>query len=306
MAPVIQTFRSAVAGLAPAASELAQGQLAINFPDKKIYTLDNTGTVIQIGAGAYGSLTGIPTTFNPPIATASVLGGVTQGANVTISGTGSISVAAPYTLPVATASVLGGVKQGTNIAIAGDGTISTVSGRVLLAVTTLSAAALTIVFDSVFTGSTYSSYDVEYSNFSALTPCPLGLQFRRAGAILNTDTYSWVWTYSNSTENTSPVAQQGINGIQLMNTFGQGGGQGVDGVIRFNRFTATGGVFKSIRNDSVFNNGASPTYGMGVIYGGGIYGGDTNPIDGFQFFTDGVNEIQAGSAVRIYGNLAAL
>jgi hypothetical protein len=284
MAPVIQILKCAVAGKVPLTTELAQGQLAVNFPDKKLYTLDNTGAVIRIGVapsdlaavatvGTYASLTEIPTTFNPP---------------------------------VATTSVLGGVKQGTNIAIAGDGTISTVSGRVLLAVTTLSAASLTIVFDGVFTGSTYSSYDVEYSNFSALTPCPLGLQFRRSGAVLNTDTYSWVWTYSNSTENTSPVAQQGINGIQLMNTFGQGGGQGVDGVIRFNRFTATGGVFKSIRNDSVFNNGASPTFGMGVIYGGGVYGGDTNPIDGFQFFTDGVNEIQAGSAVRIYGNLAAL
>lgn len=39
------------------------------------------------------------------------------------------AVPAPYTLPVATASVLGGVKQGTNITIAADGTISsTASG----------------------------------------------------------------------------------------------------------------------------------------------------------------------------------
>ncbi len=35
---------------------------------------------------------------------------------------------APYTLPVATATVLGGVKKGTNITIAADGTISAVNG----------------------------------------------------------------------------------------------------------------------------------------------------------------------------------
>jgi hypothetical protein len=64
-----------------------------------------------------------PTTFTPPIATASVLGGVKIGSGVTVAGDGTISVTA-YSLPTASASVLGGVKVGTGLAVAGDGTLS--------------------------------------------------------------------------------------------------------------------------------------------------------------------------------------
>jgi hypothetical protein len=73
--------------------------------------------------------------YTLPVATSSVLGGVKQGANTTIAGDGTISVAAPtaaYTLPVATNSVLGGVKQGANTTIAGDGTISVAAASVVM------------------------------------------------------------------------------------------------------------------------------------------------------------------------------
>jgi hypothetical protein len=69
----------------------------------------------------------IPGTYTLPPATASVLGGVKVGANITVAGDGTISVAAPtaaYVLPVATASVLGGIKDGTGITVAADGTLS--------------------------------------------------------------------------------------------------------------------------------------------------------------------------------------
>ncbi|MBV5334433.1 MAG: hypothetical protein JZU49_01330, partial [Sulfuricurvum sp.] len=79
------------------------------------------------------------TAYTLPIATASVLGGVKQGTNITIAADGTISAASSsYTLPVATASVLGGVKQGTNITIAADGTISASSGGYTLPVATAS------------------------------------------------------------------------------------------------------------------------------------------------------------------------
>jgi microcystin-dependent protein len=62
--------------------------------------------------------------YSLPTASASVLGGVKIGSNVSIDGSGVISVAAPYSLPVATSSVLGGVKQGSNVTIDGSGVIS--------------------------------------------------------------------------------------------------------------------------------------------------------------------------------------
>jgi hypothetical protein len=68
--------------------------------------------------------------YTLPIANATVLGGVKQGANVSISATGVLSVNLPtggggnYTLPVASATVLGGVKQGANVAISATGVLS--------------------------------------------------------------------------------------------------------------------------------------------------------------------------------------
>ena len=84
--------------------------------------------------------------YTLPIATASVVGGVKQGSNVTIAGDGTLTAnvqstndyttvektklagiatgANLYVLPVATTSVVGGVKQGSNVTIAGDGTLT--------------------------------------------------------------------------------------------------------------------------------------------------------------------------------------
>ena len=86
------------------------------------------GTNIGLATDANGNLqiNSTAAAYTLPVATASVLGGVKSGANVTIAADGTISVAAPntYTLPVATSTVLGGVKQGAGTSIAVDGTIS--------------------------------------------------------------------------------------------------------------------------------------------------------------------------------------
>lgn len=84
-----------------------------------------------------------------PIATDSVLGGVKQGANVTIDEEGFISVAdpaSPYTLPIATDTVLGGVKQGNNISIGNTGVLSFVTDA-------KTGTALSFVSDAIY-GST--------------------------------------------------------------------------------------------------------------------------------------------------------
>jgi len=83
----------------------------------------------------WNSIAAKPATYEPPIATSFVLGGVKQGTNVTIAADGTLSIAnhdyntllnVPVTFPppVASATVLGGVKIGANVAIDGAGKIS--------------------------------------------------------------------------------------------------------------------------------------------------------------------------------------
>lgn len=63
-----------------------------------------------------------------PVATASKLGGVKIGSNITIDGSGAISAPAAYTLPTAAANTLGGIKVGTNLSIDASGVLSATDG----------------------------------------------------------------------------------------------------------------------------------------------------------------------------------
>jgi hypothetical protein len=49
---VIQLKRSNVAGRVPTAAQVAEGSLAINLADRKLYSKDAAGEVFQIGATA--------------------------------------------------------------------------------------------------------------------------------------------------------------------------------------------------------------------------------------------------------------
>jgi hypothetical protein len=51
MTSTIITKNSAVAGLAPSAGQLVQGELAVNVTDKKIYSLDDNGNVVLLSTG---------------------------------------------------------------------------------------------------------------------------------------------------------------------------------------------------------------------------------------------------------------
>lgn len=85
----------------------------------RFYRADQVG-----GSIYYSQIVDPPAAYVLPVATATVLGGVKKGANVTIAGDGTISVAAPYVLPIASGSVLGGIKIGSGLTEAGDGTVS--------------------------------------------------------------------------------------------------------------------------------------------------------------------------------------
>lgn len=82
------------------------------------------GNNLSIDASGVLSATGGGGGYVLPPATASTLGGVIIGDNVTVDANGEISVAAPYSLPKAAAGTLGGVKIGSNVNVDSDGVIS--------------------------------------------------------------------------------------------------------------------------------------------------------------------------------------
>jgi hypothetical protein len=94
-----------------------------------------SGTV-TVQASDNNAATGTSLIANSGATTANIkLKTIVAGSNITLAadGNGNLqinSAAAPYTLPVATSSVLGGVKQGANVTIAGDGTISVAASPV--------------------------------------------------------------------------------------------------------------------------------------------------------------------------------
>jgi predicted solute-binding protein len=118
---------------------------------------NGTGTATSI---AWANITSKPTSFTPPIATASVLGGVIPSGNITVNGSGQIDVAIPSTVTwstlsgkpstfeptIATASVVGGVKPGTGLSVAADGTLNcTITGSSGAVQTTATGSTLEIL-----------------------------------------------------------------------------------------------------------------------------------------------------------------
>lgn len=105
----VQQLRSVTAGAIPTTSQVLQGQIAINLVDRKIYTLDGTGAVQQIGValsdlaavaqtGSYTDLSNKPpgvTPYTLPPAQPETLGGVMvpAGGGLTLDGSGNIAAA---------------------------------------------------------------------------------------------------------------------------------------------------------------------------------------------------------------------
>ena len=57
MATKIVTKNSSTAGSAPSASDLVQGELAVNVVDKRLYTEDNAGNIVELGTNPLGEIT---------------------------------------------------------------------------------------------------------------------------------------------------------------------------------------------------------------------------------------------------------
>lgn len=97
--------------------------LPFNFPFRK-----NDGSLSTIGAEISGGGGG---GYELPTATASRLGGIKVGSNLSVAEDGTLSAPAPtpaYELPTASADTLGGVKIGSGISIDANGAISASGG----------------------------------------------------------------------------------------------------------------------------------------------------------------------------------
>jgi len=57
MATKIVTKNSSTAGAAPTASDLVQGELAVNVADGRLYTEDNAGAIVELGTNPLGEIT---------------------------------------------------------------------------------------------------------------------------------------------------------------------------------------------------------------------------------------------------------
>jgi len=81
----------------------SDGTISVAAPTTSLAATAITGLAAVATSGKYSDLSGTPSTYSLPAATASVLGGVKQGSNTTIASDGTISVAAPVTTLAATA-----------------------------------------------------------------------------------------------------------------------------------------------------------------------------------------------------------
>ena len=93
----IQHYHSSTPGQLPLAGDLAEGELAINTADRKMFTENASGVVIPLGGGASGG--GIDQVFweNDILVTTNYT--ITTGKNAMSAGPITIDVGATVTVP---------------------------------------------------------------------------------------------------------------------------------------------------------------------------------------------------------------
>jgi hypothetical protein len=223
-------------GTGPAGAAGSSGVITVGAP------LTNSGTStaailgLSVGSGlsiVSGALTAVAGSYTLPVASASVLGGVKQGANVTIDGTGFMSVAAPvtwstisgkptfatvattgayadlsgtpasYALPTATSSILGGIKIGSGLTIDGAGVVT--------------AAGHTQAFSTITaTPTTLTGYGIT----DAATSTHVHGNLTNAGAIGSTSGQIVVTTTSGVLTTAATISAAAVSGLATVATSG--------------------------------------------------------------------------------------
>ena len=172
--------------------------------------------------------------YSLPIATASILGGIKVGSNLSINPTtGVLDATFTYTLPTASATVLGGIKVGSNLSIDGNGVLSAGNSYVLPIASASVLGGIKVGTNlSIDANGVLSSTDTNttYANFtrtvSGLVPNPGGSTtnryLREDGTWVippDTDTNTWV---ANSVNVAGYVAAPGAVANKVWKTDGSG------------------------------------------------------------------------------------
>jgi hypothetical protein len=97
MANTIITKNSSTAGSVPGAGSLTQGELAVNVTDRKLYTKNSGGSVVQVGGGATGAGTDAVFYENGQTVTSNYT--ITSGTNAMSVGTITINSGVTVTVP---------------------------------------------------------------------------------------------------------------------------------------------------------------------------------------------------------------
>jgi hypothetical protein len=95
----IVTYNTATATTVPSAANLAQGELAVNVTDKKLYTKDSGGNVVLLASNG-GDVTGPATSTNLAIPTFSGTGGKTLLDNSGVTITAGVITATGFSGPL--------------------------------------------------------------------------------------------------------------------------------------------------------------------------------------------------------------
>ena len=101
MANTFRLKRSAVQGRVPTTSDLQLGELALNTYDGKLYAKkdDGTASVVEIGAGGGGGITGAYAEFDP-----SINSNTTFSASKNVLSVGPLTVTSGVTVEVPASS----------------------------------------------------------------------------------------------------------------------------------------------------------------------------------------------------------
>jgi hypothetical protein len=121
-----RTRRDVIFNRVPTKADLDAGDLVVNSADGIAYTKLVTGQVVPIAGRSISGESG-GSSFDLPVATPTVLGGVKVGANLSITADGVLSAQQGedgFVLLPATRSTLGGVIVGARLTVAPDGTLS--------------------------------------------------------------------------------------------------------------------------------------------------------------------------------------
>jgi hypothetical protein len=103
MATQLKIKQSSVASKVPVAADLVQGELALNTTDKKLYSKDSSGNIIEIGGSSAGNLNAADTQVqeftNPTVGTTTfaVTGGFSASDTITVYNNGIRLAASDYT-----------------------------------------------------------------------------------------------------------------------------------------------------------------------------------------------------------------